>query len=196
MGSLVRIMDWKVTPLFYRKRPVVTLNQVDELHGRRPDTARKSFNRNRSRMIEGKHFFNVPYDEYSALTVHNKDGQSPNDFLTRHIMPSQSSVLNTRSKGGSRVDMVFLTETGYVMVIKPFNDDLSWAIMSELIDFYFKKKEPPKPISAEEVEGFKADLPGLGTTGTARKYGRSTSTIKKYTVTERAAMAGQLPLFS
>ena len=117
-------------------------------------------------------------------------------------MPSQNAFGATnfvgpkKAKGGSRVDMIFLTETGYVMVIKPFNDDLSWAIMRELVDAYFKKKEPPKPISAEEVEGFKADLPGLGTTGTARKYGRSTSTIKKYTVTERAAMAGQLPLFS
>ncbi len=92
--------------------------------------------------------------------------------------------------------MIFLSETGYVMVIKPFNDDLSWAIMRELVNAYFKKKVPPVPLTAEEIQGFKAEIvSGAGITETASKYGRTRSTIKKYTVAERAARAGQLSLF-
>ena len=54
MSKLVKIVGRKVPPMFYKKRPVVTFRQVDELHQRKANSAMQSFNRHRDKLIEGK----------------------------------------------------------------------------------------------------------------------------------------------
>jgi len=187
MGSLIKIVDRKVAPLFYKKRPVVTLPQVDEFHGRSAGTAGRNFRANRKHFIKDEDFFEVPYEEYNQLFDSTKSvGSNTND-----------RVKFTQSKGGPRVPMIFLSETGYLMVVKSLTDDKAWAIHRALVKCYFNKKEPNKPLTSEEIEAFRTRIAaGGGTLEVAREFGRAASTVKKFTITERAARAGQLQLFA
>jgi len=185
MGSLVKIEDRKVTPMFYRKRPVVTLRQVDEFHGRPRNTAARNFYKNRKHFVKEEDFFEVPYEEYSQLFDSTKFVESKANDGTNFVP----------SKGGSRVPMIFLTETGYLMLVKSLTDDKAWAIHRDMVKVYFNKKQPPKPLTAEEVEAFNADVLELGTKATALKHGRSESTVRKFTAETRAAKAEQVSLF-
>ena len=89
----------------YDGRRVVTLKDIDTVHGRRAGTARKRFNDNKERFIEGEDFFQVKCSEVRPFF-----GQTPpNGF-------------------NPNADMILLTETGYLMLVKSFTDDLAWQV--------------------------------------------------------------------
>ncbi|WP_249216195.1 hypothetical protein [Providencia rettgeri] len=48
-----------------------------------------------------------------------------------------SSVNNQR-------ETIVLTESGYLLTVKPFNDPLSWQVQNQLIDAYFRLSEFPE----------------------------------------------------
>ena len=122
---VVKVLGNNVQLIEYKDKPVITLRIVDELHQKEDSAARKSFNRHRERFIEGEDFFKIPYDEYSKfLFVHNEDNRS-----------------------NVRVPMIFLTESGYLMAIKPFTDDLSWKVQRELVNNYFAYQRVKEHIS-------------------------------------------------
>lgn len=184
----VVVADRKVLPLFYRGRPVVTLPQVDEFHGRPKNTAKRNFWSNRKHFIPELDFFEVPFEEYSQLlTGRISSGQSAVDGT--NFVPSK------KAKGGSRVPMIFLTETGYLMVVKSLSDDKSWSIHRALVMGYFKKRQPNRPATDAEIAAIRADVVSLGTTATAQKYGRSRTFVKVCTTEVRRAKAEQLSLF-
>jgi hypothetical protein len=103
----------------YKGQPVITLNMVDELHERISSTARQAFNRNRDKLIEKEDFFDVPYAEWSKI----------------------SAVFKKYGSSNQRNSMIFLTESGYLMIVKPFGDDLAWKVQHALIRNYFIVKE-------------------------------------------------------
>lgn len=114
-SPIVHILEKDVQLITYKDKPIVTLRMVDELHQKDENATRKSFNNHREHFIEGEDFFKLPYSEWSKfLAVTNKDG---------------SKVQHN--------EMIFLTESGYLMAIKPFTDDLSWKVQRELINNYF-----------------------------------------------------------
>lgn len=120
MGSVVSINGRAIERIEYRNQAVVTLPMIDEMHERPKDTARKAFNRNKKRFLDGEDFFLVPQEEWKPLiSVREKDADTP----------------KPASKYGG--DMIFLTETGYLMLVKVFEDDLSWRIQRELVKRYF-----------------------------------------------------------
>ncbi len=93
---------------------------IDELHERPEGTARKSFNRHKKRLVANEDFFDVPYKEWSRITaVHERDG----------------------GDAGQRNNMIFLTESGYLMIVKPFGDDLAWKVQRALVRNYFAARE-------------------------------------------------------
>lgn len=98
-------------------RRVVTFKDVDTVHRRPEGTARKRFNDNRKRFIEEVDFFKVRCSEVRPFF-----GQTlPNGF-------------------NPRADIVLLTETGYLMLVKSFTDDLAWNVQRELVDSYFRAR--------------------------------------------------------
>lgn len=107
---------------------VVTFKDVDTVHRRPEGTARKRFNDNRKRFIEGVDFFKVRCSEVRPFF-----GQTlPNGF-------------------NPRADIVLLTETGYLMLVKSFTDDLAWNVQRELVDSYFRARVEPNEKNIRQI---------------------------------------------
>lgn len=95
----------------YQGQRVVTLKDIDTVHQRPDGTARRNFNTNKQHFIEGVDYFKIQPYEIRTVGI-----TSPN--------------------GGTVV-----TESGYLMLVKSFTDDLSWDVQRELVNTYFKVKE-------------------------------------------------------
>ncbi len=99
----------------YKGQRVVTFRDIDIVHKRPEGTARKKFNINRKHFIEGEDFFIV----------------KPADIVMSNIPVSE---INNRGT-------ILLTESGYLMIVKSFTDDLAWNVQRKLVNSYFKIKE-------------------------------------------------------
>ena len=99
----------------YNNRRVVTFKDIDTLHQRPEGTARKRFNDNKSKFIEGEDYFKVCASE----------------IRTRKIMEVSPKT---------HEDIVFITESGYLMLTKSLTDDLAWKVQRELVNTYFRAK--------------------------------------------------------
>jgi hypothetical protein len=120
MTDLMTIQGVQVPRIEYREQPVVTLRTVDRLHQRPMDTARKAFNYNKERFIKDEDYFLVPYAEWAKV---------------------QPSEIRTAEKSKQHNQIVFLTQSGYLMVVKSFNDDRAWRIQRELVNTYFAARK-------------------------------------------------------
>ena len=126
MEQIVKVLDKEIVPVEYKGERFVTFRQVDELHGRLEGTARKAFYSNKDRFIEGVDYVKLPYGVWSQMTaVRNTD------------CGLVSAVRQTDSSRDQHNSMIFLTESGYLLVTKPFMDNHSWKIQRELVQRYF-----------------------------------------------------------
>lgn len=90
---------------------IVTLKEIDEVHQRPEGTARKRFNDNREHFIEGEDYFVRNTDE-----AFREYGISAPNGLT------------------------VITESGYLMLVKSFTDDLAWEVQRALVNTYFRTR--------------------------------------------------------
>lgn len=126
--------------ILYRGQPVLTLPQIDNVHQRPDGTARKTFNRNRNRFVLEEDFFEVPYEEWSKiLTVRLTDDQRPD------------------RKGGRRGSLIMLRKSGYLLLVKPMNDDRAWFVQRELVKSYFELEEIKRGAGASRKHESEAD---------------------------------------
>lgn len=116
--NLITINNTSMPIVEYLGQRVVTLAMIDQVHQRPEGTARRNFNEHRSRFVEGVHCFEVTANEIRTQSL----GRA---FAAR------------TAKG------VLLTERGYMMLTKPFNDDLAWDVQSRLVDEYFRPPAAP-----------------------------------------------------
>ncbi len=110
----------------YQGNRVVTFKDVDRVHQRPDGTARRRFNDNRRRFLEGTDFFKVCASE---IRTHN--------------------IMDISSK--AHEDVTLLTESGYLMLVKSFTDDLAWKVQRDLVNTYFKMKEVVESATPEET---------------------------------------------
>lgn len=96
----------------YNGQPVVTFRDIDRAHQRSEGTARKNFNNNKKHFVEGVDYFVQKTDE------------AADEFGI--IAPN---------------GLKLFTQTGYLMIVKSFTDDLSWAIQRELVNGYFARQK-------------------------------------------------------
>jgi len=113
MSSLVKINDVALAPIDYRGVRVMTLAMMDAVHKRPEGTARRNFNENKARLIEGEDFYEVTADEIRTQSL--------------------GDAFAARTARGT-----LLTETGYSMLVKSFTDDLAWDVQRQLVKSYFK----------------------------------------------------------
>lgn len=101
----------------YNGQRVVTLKDIDTVHCRATGTASRNFRENRERFIEGADYFVLTGD---AL----RDYKRTTNFVGRRI-----NELN------------LITESGYLLLVKSFTDDLAWNVQRQLVNSYFQLKE-------------------------------------------------------
>ena len=130
MNNIVAVNGRAIERVEFQGVPVVTLPMVDELRERPTKTAGKAFRRHKKRMIAREDYFEVPFEEWKVL-------------LKGHDMPLQN--------GGRRGNMIFLTETGYLMLVKVFDDDLSWKVQRALVRNYFAAQPDTTPNKLVEI---------------------------------------------
>ena len=123
--DLVTIHGHDIKVKAYNGKRVVTFADIDTAHERPAGTARRNFNSNRQRFVNGIDFFKV----------------SANEIRTRGIM----SIPNTVTEA-----VTFITEVGYMMLAKSFTDDLAWKVQRELVYSYFGKTEGVKEVNEEQ----------------------------------------------
>jgi len=97
----------------YKGERIVTFKEIDAVHQRPNGTASRNFKNNRERFIEDVDYFIVGKNQ--------KDDIRPLDIPNRGL--------------------TLITETGYMMLVKSFTDDLSWEVQRQLVKSYFKIKE-------------------------------------------------------
>lgn len=98
----------------YNGQRIVTLKEIDAVHERPQGTARRNFNANSHRLIDGVDYFAV---------------NQPDEIRTLGI---------ERPQGGTPQTVTLITESGYLMLVKSFTDDLAWAVQRQLVNAYFR----------------------------------------------------------
>ena len=93
----------------YEGKRVVTLRDIDTVHGRPEGTSRRNFNTNKEHFIEGE------------------------DYFVRNSSEATREFGVTAPNG-----LVLITESGYLMLVKSFTDDLAWTVQRQLVKGYFR----------------------------------------------------------
>jgi len=117
--KMVKVNGEMIQKVEYKNQPVITLSMMDEVHKRFEGAARQAFNRNKHHLIKNEDFFEVPYKEWTKIPCVSNIHAQRKDFLT------------------------FLTQTGYLLLVKTFNDKLAWKVQRELVNAYFAKQTSP-----------------------------------------------------
>ena len=117
-NKLVKINNVELGIKEYKKERVVTAWDIAKVHGREVNDVTKNFNNNRSKFILGEDYFLINRTEISERKI------SIQDFIPNNVK-----------------EIVLFTESGYLMLVKTFTDDLSWDIQRQLVKGYFKLKE-------------------------------------------------------
>lgn len=132
MNELVHIGNSDISVKEYKGQRVVTFKDIDMVHGRPDGTARKRFSDNRSRFIEGEDFFVL----------------KPSDLENTGMSEKRTSGIEEVNQRGT----AFITEQGYLMLVKSFTDDLAWDVQRQLVNGYFKTKETVNTALSPELQ--------------------------------------------
>lgn len=102
----------------YKKERVVTAWDIAKVHKKEVNDITKNFNNNKKKFILDEDYFLVNRTEISERKI------SVQDFIPNNVK-----------------EIPLFTESGYLMLVKTFTDDLSWEIQRQLVKGYFKLKE-------------------------------------------------------
>ena len=126
MQTTLTIQNSNLSLKEYKGQRVVTFSDIERVHKRQSGVARLNFNRNKEHFIE-----NVDYYEVTKKDV---------------------GVNMTRTYGFDKKAPkgILLTESGYLLLVKSFTDELSWKVQRELVNSYFKVKQSALNKQADE----------------------------------------------
>ncbi|MGU9760312.1 ORF6N domain-containing protein [Serratia marcescens] len=113
MRNAITVHNNRMPLVEFQGQRVVTFAMVDEAHQRPDGTAAATFRRHRRRFTEKRHFFELTGDVLHRQTF--------------------AGLFPAHTRKG-----IVITEMGYLLLVKPFHDDLSWVIQEELVNAYFR----------------------------------------------------------
>lgn len=117
MGEVISINNQNLRVKEFQNQRVVTFQDIDRVHKRADGTAKRNFNSNNDRFIEGEDFHLICKDEFRTDLW---EGFGFSKFAAKGYL---------------------ITETGYLMLVKSLQDDLAWEVQRKLIKNYFRAKE-------------------------------------------------------
>lgn len=100
----------------YKNVRVVTFKDIDTVHERPDGTASRNFRKNREHFVENEDYFII------ELTA---------DEIRRQFQVGKNAGRTA----------ILITESGYLMLVKSFTDDLAWKVQRELVNNYFRVKD-------------------------------------------------------
>lgn len=121
MNEVVTINGTDLKVKTWNGQRVVTLSDVDKVHERPTGTARRNFNSNKKHLIENE------------------------DYIVRNSYEAKEEFGVTAPNG-----LTLLTESGYLLLVKSFTDDLAWNVQRQLVNSYFKFREVMEAIQPTE----------------------------------------------
>lgn len=95
---------------------VITLTMMDMVHQRPEGTAGRNFREHEAKLIPGEDFLRISADEIRRRNV---------------------VELSAKARG----EIVLLTESGYLMLVKAFTDPLAWQVQRQMVGIYFRAKD-------------------------------------------------------
>lgn len=117
----VTVNDTSVSVKEYNGKRVVTFKDIDACHNRPEGTAGRNFRTNKQHLIEGEDYFSV---ELTTDEIRRQFGAGKNAGKTMYVV----------------------TESGYLMLVKSFTDELAWDVQRQLVNSYFRIIKPqPNP---------------------------------------------------
>lgn len=140
MQEVVKIGNNDLQIKVYKGQRVVTFKDIDRVHERESETAKYRFRDNKKHFISGIDYFEVTREDVGA------------NFATTY------GFSNKAPKG------ILVTESGYLMIVKSFTDDLAWKVQRDLVNTYFKFNEVVQnfnsnyPIDTNALNAFLAEM--------------------------------------
>ena len=118
---------------------VVTFKDIDEVHNRPSGTAQRNFKKNRKHFVLNEDYFELTRKEFGTKFVPNIE----------------------KMEGNPNLKVFLFTETGYLMLVKSFRDDLSWSVQRQLVTGYFRGKELEKNLKEQTQAQQPGNYPSL-----------------------------------
>lgn len=115
MNNLIEINNTTLGIKEFNGKRVITFKDIDRVHERPDGTARRNFTTNKKYLVENDDYFKItrktPMDEIRTLNI---------------IIPPKGTTL--------------ITESGYLLLVKSFTDDLAWQVQRKLVQSYFRSQ--------------------------------------------------------
>lgn len=122
MENKIQVNDQELMIKDYEGQRVVHMWDIANAHGVDVRNIRMNFKNNQKYLIEGEDYFLV---------------EKTNDFVV-NLIDNEDLSKNTVNRAK---DIPVFTETGYLMMVKPMTDEISWKVQRQLVNCYFKVKE-------------------------------------------------------
>jgi hypothetical protein len=120
MNAVMTVENTEMQIREYNGQRVVTFKDIDMVHQRPKGTAKRNFTTNKKHFIKDEDYFEI----------------SREDVGTKFV-PTYG--FSEKAPSG-----ILITETGYLMLVKSFRDDLSWDVQRKLVNSYFRQRETVK----------------------------------------------------
>lgn len=123
MPTLTQINDTQVSIVSFKSIPVVTTSMLAQFYGTEEVRIRQGHDRNKSRFVEGKHFFKVV-------------GQELKDFVSSLKILANFPTISSKTRS-----LILWTERGAARHAKILDTDQAWEVFEQLEDCYFHRQE-------------------------------------------------------
>lgn len=129
MDNKIIIFNKEIEIKEYNDERVITAYDIAELHGRDVKVINQQFNNNRNKFVENEDYF----------------------IAKKNLIHGVMSF-TLANKLQNLKEIILFTYSGYLLLAKTFNDELSWKIQKELVKTYFKLRELKDRVESGELE--------------------------------------------
>lgn len=130
MNEIIIINNEKIEVKEYEGLRVVTAWDIAKVHKREVKTINQSFKLVKDKMIENEDYFIIEKSE--------------------KLRSENLTLKNLWDNAPAAKEIILFTESGYLMLVKTFTDDLSWNIQRQLVKTYFRFKEAQKSLTVPQ----------------------------------------------
>ncbi|EGG0944422.1 phage antirepressor Ant [Escherichia coli] len=134
----VQVTVKNLSPVTYNQIPVITTELLARLYGTEAIRIQQNHHENKSRFIEGKHFFKAVGDELKNL---------------RLVLSESQNAVKISPKTRS---LILWTERGAARHAKMLETDQAWEVFEKLEDCYFSQCEKNTGKQEKKLNGLSA----------------------------------------